>query len=381
MKRLFFLPVIICLACCSKSKQTAVKKITVIKTTTADTVNDNKKYVALFYFTGFGDSFYSPANTAPNGDAWIVSAQTPAFGPNGTCNFWGKPSWAASHTDGTIINNYRYYFNGDPAQPNDSLLYYHANLITQAGVDFVVLDFTNGAADFTNGPSYISATTALCNSWSKRIQQGLPTPQIVFFVRNQAALTVVENTFFNKYPATLFFNYLGKKLLLVARPDDTLGEGDAGQPAVPTSGDYANYTARHCWGLENDGICWQFKVNDDTPPNAFVYNGKPEEMCAPAATQASYMTQDGVNPTAGAQGRQGGAYFKKYMAVAISAGVKFVFIHSWNEWNALNVGTQQVPVFTDQWNEEYSSDIEPMAGGHTDQYYQLMKAEITAFKK
>ena len=340
---------------------------------------DGGHYVALFYFTEFGDTLYN-GSLAPNGDIWIMEAQSPPYGPYTTFNFWGKPQWAATHGDGTIKNNYRFYLNGDPNQPNAPLLDWHADLITQAGVDFIVLDFTNGANDFSpGGPTYVSATKALLNRYQQRAQAGSPIPQVVFFVKDAETLQTVENTYFNAYPGNLFFNYLGKKLVLVAQPNTALSQGDSGQPAVPTDGIFGNYTTRHCWGLDTSGTCWQFKVAADTPPPPFYYNGQPEQMCAPVATQASYMTTDGVNPAPGAIGRQNGSYFIKYMDAAKNAGVTFVFIHSWNEWAAGNWGQNQ-PTFVDQWLTEYSSDIEPMDGGHGSQYYDLMKQKIAEFK-
>ncbi|WP_162550149.1 carbohydrate-binding protein [Hymenobacter nivis] len=311
-----------------------------------------------------------------------MRGQTPAYGPNGgTPHFWGKPLWATTHGDGTLKNNYLFYFNGDPRQANNDLLDYHADLISQVGVDFIILDFTNGAQDFTNsGPSYVSATKALCQRWQERLNAGLPTPRIVFFAQNEATLATIRDTYFKVYRSDLFYEYLGKKLVLVAKPLDNLGQSDKGQPAVPTAGIFADYTTRHCWGLDNSGSCWQFKVNSSTPPPPFYYNGQPEEMCAPVATQASYMTTDGINPTPGAVGRQNGAYFTKYMDAAQKAGVKFVFIHSWNEWSAGNWSKTSLPTFVDQWLTEYSSDIEPMAGGHGALYYDLMKQKITDFK-
>ena len=341
-----------------------------------------QNYACLFYFSKYGDTEFHPANISPTGDSWIMQGQNPPYGPgNGTPNFWGKPLWAAVHGDGTIKNNYRFYWNGDPNQPNADLLNWHADVISRAGVDFVVLDFTNGTADFTpNGPSYVSATKALCNQWQARLNAGLPTPKIVFFVYNEAGLAGVESNFFNNYRSDLFFNYQGKKLVLVAKPNDGLGQGDSGQPAVPTNGRFANYTARHCWGLDNSGSCWQFKVNSATPPPPFYYNGLPEQMTAPVSSQASYMTTDGVNPTGGAQGRQDGAYFTKYMNAAINTLPRFTFVHSWNEWEAGNFGTQQNPTFVDQWLTEYSSDIEPMAGGHGWQYYDLMAQKVGQLK-
>lgn len=356
------------------------------KTQPADTVTpvelvDSNHYAALFYFSIFGDSMYTPPLLSPSGDAWIMRGQEPHYSPVGQFSFWAKPLFAATHGDGTIKNNYRFYLNGDPAQTNNALLDYHADLITEAGVDLIVVDFTNGARDFPNGPAYISATTALCNRWQERKRQGLPIPQIAFFVQNAEVLAAVEQLYLTKYDESIFFKYLGKKLLLVG---DALGNGnnaDPNQPAVPTTGKFSNYTTRHCWGLDNSGKRWQFKVNSATPPPAFHYKGKPEQMSAPISTQANYMTTDGINIMPGAQGRENGAYFKKYMAAATRVQPTFVFIHSWNEWAAGNWGeSQQKPSFVDQWLEEYSSDIEPMEGGHGDLYYKMMKEEIGKFK-
>ena len=339
-----------------------------------------QKQVGIFYFSNFGHYLYQPERLSPSGDSWIMQQQNPPYSPNGIINFWGKPLFASTHGDGTIKNNYVFYFNGDPNQTNNALLDNHADLITQAGIDFIVLDFTNGALDFPDGPSYISATKALCKRWQERMNAGLPVPKIVFFVKDEVALDVVESTFFNVYRQDMFYTYLNKKLLLTAMPFMNLSQGDPGQPAVPTHGKYANYTARHCWGLDNSGSYWQFKVNSDVPPPPFYYNGQPEQMSVPVATQATYMTTDGVNPSAGAKGRSNGDYFVKYMDAAINANVKFAFIHSWNEWITGNWGQQSAPHFVDQWLQEYSSDIEPMTGGHGWYYYDLMKTKIAQFK-
>ncbi len=339
-----------------------------------------QKQVGIFYFSNFGHYLYQPQILSPTGDSWIMQQQSPPYSPPGVINFWGKPLYASTHGDGTIKNNYVFYFNGDPNQTNNGLLDYHADLITQASIDFIVLDFTNGALDFPDGPSYISATKALCKRWQERMNAGLPVPKIVFFVKDEIALDIVENTYFNVYRQDMFYNYLGKKLLLTAMPNMNLPQGDPGQPAVPTNGKYANYTARHCWGLDNTGSYWQFKVNSDVPPPPFYYNGQPEQMSVPVATQATYMTTDGINPSAGAKGRVNGDYFVKYMDAAKNANVKFAFIHSWNEWITGNWGTQSSPHFVDQWLQEYSSDIEPMTGGHGSYYYDLMKTKIAEFK-
>ena len=278
----------------------------------------------------------------------------------------GNHLYAATHGDGTVKNNYKLYFDS-PDHPNNDLIDWHADLLDSAGVDYITLDLTNGTQT-----RIVNGAKAICKRYQERMAQGMPTPQIVFWVQDSVCLHTVESEIFDVYDNDIFFEYLGKKLVNVA--------GGNVQPAIPDAGIFGRYTCRRMWGLNTSGNFWQFKVNTATPPPPFMYNGKPEQMCAPVATQATYMTTDGINPYTGAVGRQNGAYFIKYMNAAIAADVKFVFIHSWNEWCAQNFGTQSTPVLTDLWKEEYSADIEPMDGGHGWQYYNLMCEKIAEFK-
>jgi hypothetical protein len=67
---------------------------------------------------------------------------------------------------------------------------------------------------------------------------------------------------------------------------------------------------------------------------------------------------------------------------------EFVFITSWNEWIAgrfartapFHGSTEQAVNFVDQFNREYSRDIEPMKGGHGDLSYYQMIAMNRKFK-
>ena len=59
---------------------------------------------------------------------------------------------------------------------------------------------------------------------------------------------------------------------------------------------------------------------------------------------------------------------------------KFIFIHSWNEWNAANQAANGGGHFIDQYIDTYSSDIEPMWGGHGFKYYDLMRKNLADYK-
>jgi hypothetical protein len=73
---------------------------------------------------------------------------------------------------------------------------------------------------------------------------------------------------------------------------------------------------------------------------------------------------------------------------AMQLDPEFVFITSWNEWIAgrfprtapFHGSTEQAVNFVDQFNREFSRDIEPMKGGHSDLFYYQMIAMNRKFK-
>ena len=59
----------------------------------------------------------------------------------------------------------------------------------------------------------------------------------------------------------------------------------------------------------------------------------------------------------------------------------FVLVTGWNEWIAGRFGNPgAAPVFVDQFNQEFSRDIEPMRGGHGDNYYWQLISNIRRYK-
>ena len=56
-------------------------------------------------------------------------------------------------------------------------------------------------------------------------------------------------------------------------------------------------------------------------------------------------------------------------------------VTGWNEWIAGRFGEPGGPVvFVDQFDQEYSRDIEPMKGGHGDNYYYQLVANVRRYK-
>jgi hypothetical protein len=94
---------------------------------------------------------------------------------------------------------------------------------------------------------------------------------------------------------------------------------------------------------------------------------------------------NGVEPPP-AQRDFSGQNFAEQWRRALQVDPEFIFITGWNEWIAGRFDHTAPfyasgPVtFVDEFNEEGSRDIEPMQGGHGDDYYYQMIANIRRFK-
>jgi len=102
-----------------------------------------------------------------------------------------------------------------------------------------------------------------------------------------------------------------------------------------------------------------------------------------------------------------GLCFEEQWSRALEVDPEFVFVTGWNEWSAgaqvmgedvnksllkwcfypgaqLGKGGKVLKpgdhYFIDQYNQEFSRDIEPMTGGHTDNYYYQLMANIRKYK-
>ncbi len=81
---------------------------------------------------------------------------------------------------------------------------------------------------------------------------------------------------------------------------------------------------------------------------------------------------------------QHGYNFAEQFERALNEDPRFIFITGWNEWIASRHpefnGIKGNALFPDEYDQENSRDIEPMNGGHGDNYYYQMTAFIRRFK-
>lgn len=201
------------------------------------------------------------------------------------------------------------------------------------------------------------------------------------------------------------------------RPDDAYKDGTALADGAPVAGDrqillrlednpYAamvdTFTFRkpqpsYFTGPMKEGEWGWLEV---FPQHVFTSpSGEPEEMVVGVAQNAvdgqlGALSNPRAHGRSFSNGRQPGPEGQDFTgknvqeqwARALEVDPPFLFLTGWNEWVAMRFGSDSKfhgagPVtFVDQYNTEYSRDIEPMKGGHGDAYYYQMVDYIRRYK-
>lgn len=242
----------------------------------------------------------------------------------------------------------------------------------EAGVDFIIIDLTNAGDGYIGDAAWTSYIETPMNAMLDTIMEmraeGKGTPYVVFW--SGTSQGPLYQALYDKYHAVekwkdCFVYWDGKPLLLTTHTD----------PADFPLSDL--YTVRMMWGLNNDHHMyhWNFlNINNykSVSPDA---NGQPEQISVAVAAQETYMSR-----THSAHGRNHGIFWYAQWAYAFEVHPKIVTLTWWNEWCAQRLDINGEIVFTDNYTQEYSRDIEPMEGGHGDQYYQWLKQYIAHYK-
>ncbi len=113
-------------------------------------------------------------------------------------------------------------------------------------------------------------------------------------------------------------------------------------------------------------------------------DGKLSVFTNPRAHGRSF--HDGNEPGPDARDATGRNFAEQWRR-ALEIDPSFVFVTNWNEWIAGRFSPANMPLygtgpvtFVDEFDTEFSRDIEPMKGGHGDNYYYQMIANIRKYK-
>ena len=320
--------------------------------------------------------------------------------------FWNEPIWG-------------YYRTSDPY-----VLRKQAELFADAGVDVLVLDLTNGLETFK------TAYDALFKEFQKAKAEGVQVPQIMFFLNpyvnetdNAAMVTQIKDLYTNIYKdgkyQDLWFYWEGKPLV-IAR-EWLLNESDATEKAIrdfftfrnPAGGGYYGDDTTYAdkqwtwctgypnakYGVRKDGTIEQMCVSvaqnydqnytgKDFSVGLIAMNDRLNRAQGRGYTKGNYSYQyTYANQTITVNMETKDAYLyglniQQQWDYVIACDPDFLLVTGWNELIAQREkawqGTENA--FKDNYNDEYSRDIEPSKGVLKDHYYYQLVENIRRYK-
>ena len=375
---------------------------------------EKERYVGLFYFLWMGT-----ASTQQDPSVWWqkyhggIARNLQKIWDGETelgLGVWGEMHWFAEPL-------YGYYMSNDTW-----VMRKHAELLTNAGVDFLYFDFTNNV-------SYVDNALKLMNILHELNEQGYDAPEVVFYT-NTEAMTRIQEVYNGIYKrdryADTWFRIDGKPVIVAPniKDDDVIPDTNikikdyftVKSSQWPIACDIENNfsTTNNSWpwidfhwpqkvytnadgeegainvsiaqhsgsGNFGDSVLYKYKFNrgrsftaEGTSTDRWQYwSGATKynrrlSQCYNAAKNDPTLSYKGLN-------------FQEQFDYAIASDAKYILITGWNEWIAGNWVDSNRPKgnFVDAASIEYSRDAEMMRGGYFDNYYMQMVYNIQRIK-
>ena len=345
---------------------------------TVDGKKDDEVYVGMFFFLSLGQhqnhrGIYDISKITQDGldlDAFQTNSRST---PVGAAHFWGEPVFG-------------YYNSSD-----EWVIRKQIEMLTLAGVDFIVLDTSNAV-------TYQSVTDVLFPVMLEYYQNGWDVPKVMYYIANNNA----EN---ETYPRTLreVYNYF--------YADETYKDlwfCPNGKPMI-TRHELANdkFLSTFDGGIYLDFFDFrtrQWPISDYEKPDGaawmeFTYPQPLHTDWISISVAQHYSVR--FSDTTGTHGRGWdettqkndhdnfgkGLNYQSQWQTAFNyqqdgENVKYAFITGWNEWVAEKMydSANNVYFTVDTFNEEYSRDIEPSVNSKVaDNFYMQTISNIRTF--
>ncbi|MEC5144791.1 Glycoside hydrolase [Chitinophaga sp. 180180018-2] len=335
------------------------------------------RFVGMFYWTWHAEMArkLKPVNTTAflqQHPGALANFNDPAWPKKDVQFFWNEPLFG-------------FYSNLDKW-----VVWKHAEMLADAGVDMIMFDCTNGDLVWK------SAYVRLCEVFSDARKNGIRTPQIAFmlpFGATEGSKSAINQLYNDLYKPGLYkdlwFMWKGKPLIMayeenIDNPDiKNFFTFRPGQPVYnkgPQRNDHWGWLEiypQHGFAKDANGTFEQMTVG--VSQNWTKANGL-SAMNAPGSFGRSYTDKHGQDPRPDAHNY--GLNFQEQWDHALTQPVQLIFVTGWNEWVAGRYDTWQGQpnAFPDEFDTERSRDIEPMKGGHLDNYYYQLVSNIRRFK-
>ena len=331
------------------------------------------RFVGIFYFLWLNevhnksphwDGPYDVSRILAKDPDAIRKPDSPLWGPIGRSHYWGEPL-------------YGYYLSTDPW-----VLRRHAQLLADAGIDMLIFDTTNAV-------TYRDVYMRLCEVFRHVRREEGRAPQFAFMVNTEAGKTALQiyNDLYKPglYPE-LWFRWQGKPLM-ICDPKEAAPELKAFFTLRKAHWPFEQVNTPYAWHWESiypqvygytDDPKTPEQVNVAVAQNLRDVDGKVTNMSNGDARGRSFHNGK-MDRSPGAIDR--GLNVEEQWTRALQLNPPFVMVTGWNEWIAGRWGQPDGPItFVDQFTQEYSRDIEPMKGGHGDNYYWQMIANVRRYK-
>ncbi len=325
--------------------------------------------LAMFYWTWHMDH---QADEVP-GNLQELSAANP-----GAMNDYDNPLWEG-YGDIFFWNEpiYGYYRSDD-----EWVLRRQAELVANAGVDVVFTDNTNGTMTWRNG------YTALMNTWSEAMNDGLQTPKVSFmlpYTAGDGARQQLHSIYMDVYRSSqwqsLWYYRDGKPLIQAYT--SMLSSLSAIEKEILSFFSFRSADPMYTTTFPASNLWSWLSVYPQT-----LYNG--EQMSVGVALNCNYelgkkTAMNGENVMGrsytssgyqtGTDAKLWGYNFAEQFEYALEKDPEVLFVTGWNEWRVERYETWAADgittdnAFPDQFNDEYSRDIEPSKGDLQDHYY------------
>ncbi|MBQ7699744.1 MAG: hypothetical protein IJT49_05325 [Clostridia bacterium] len=366
----------------------------------------NGTKVGMFYFLWHEDKYnryqlYDHTASYLNGGIDALW-NTMTSGSLGFAHYWAEPYFG-------------YYSSND-----EWVIRKHGAMLSEAGVDFIFFDATNGLL-------YNKNYEAVLRVWAKMRGEGLKTPDVCFLMQENNT-NELSDLWSNLYSVGLYedlwFKWNGKPVIMFTGRNNTL-----------TDEQNNFFTVRYSWANENDawytnnsyninnrGInCWAWGTMYPQKGGYVMVNGKRtlEQMVVMCGfwVNGSYGTNAGRSytyktgePKTSTNWDMGYALFpetsgkglayQEQFDYALRKSPKLMMITGWNEWwagrweggaavgqkiaNEYTVSSdssvKEYNYYVDNLNPEYSRDLEPMKDGFKDNYYYQTVMNVRNYK-
>ncbi len=340
------------------------------------------RYVGIFYFLwqgehGTGGPYDNTKIVAenPNATSSEKAWMDAGGGGVGEHHFWGEPLFG-------------YYTSSDLW-----VMRKHCQMLTDAGVDFICFDTTNG---FT----YTERVKGLISVWYEYLEQGYNVPKLVFYTNSasgQTMNTIYKDIYTNEelkstYPRLdeLWFNWDGKPLI-IGNKDDAVLETKVSEYFRIKANQWPNESRKA------DGFPWMEFSRLLRPSAVYGLDGRKEVMNVSIAqhnhtirfsSTAWYVGNDRTRSYKDKTNDNGedaylyGYNFESQWNYAIKQDPEMVFVTGWNEWVAQRQPSlaNEPIVFVDCADYNTSRDAEPMRGYFGDNYYMQLIDYVRKFK-